>query len=413
MRNKILSNYLSTILLLSGVVVGGLLGVFLGPKAAVLRPIGEIFLNLIFVLVVPLVFLSVAQSMIVLRRNNMVGKVLGTAIVVFLCMSTLAALASYLGLMAWNPFTELGGIGLVEKTEVAGSSSGIWESLPGAVTVGDFPLLLSKSNLLPLIVFSALFGVAVSMLGEKGSLVAKFIEECSLVIMKIMELVMKIAPLGIGCYFADVIGNLGGQIVGSYLDIFLVVLVVSLVFYFGVNTVYALIAGVPLGVFWREMIAPSVTAIGTCSSAACMPVSIKAASNMGVDPRIAEGVIPLGTNLHKDGSIITSVGKILFAMTFFGMYSPGIGTLAMVVGIALIQSVVVGAIPIGGMTGEILICSILGVDPSFAATILIIGTICDIPATLLNSTMNLSGAMLVDRFCYGRSLSGRETHGMQ
>ena len=75
----------------------------------------------------------------------------------------------------------------------------------------------------------------------------------------------------------------------------------------------------------------------------------------------------------------------------------GLGTLAIVILISLMVSMVVGAIPIGGMTGEILICAVLGIDPSFAATLMIIGTICDIPATLVNSTSNLVASALVDR----------------
>ncbi len=89
---QVLKNYLSTILLLLGLVAGGILGALLGEKASVLQPVGTIFLNLIFVLVVPLVFLSVAQSMVVLRRNGMIGKVLGTSFGVFLLMSIICGL---------------------------------------------------------------------------------------------------------------------------------------------------------------------------------------------------------------------------------------------------------------------------------------------------------------------------------
>ena len=215
--------------------------------------------------------------------------------------------------------------------------------------------------------------------------------------MKIMELVMKLAPIGIGCYFAYTIGQLGGQIVGNYLQVLLLVCAVCAIIYVVFNTLYAMYCNIPIGKFWKEMIVPSVTAVGTCSSAACIPVNIVAAQKMGVSEKIANGVIPLGTNLHKDGSVITAVAKILFALYFFGMNPSGLGTLAIVILISLMVSMVVGAIPIGGMTGEILICAVLGIDPSFAATLMIIGTICDIPATLVNSTSNLVASALVDR----------------
>jgi Na+/H+-dicarboxylate symporter len=227
--------------------------------------------------------------------------------------------------------------------------------------------------------------------------VEKFISEGEGVVLKMMELVMKLAPIGIGCYFADTIGTLGGKIAGEYLEIFLAVCVASAVCYLVFNSLYALLARVPLGKFWKEMLTPSATAVGTCSSAACIPVNLAAARNLGVSDKIADGVIPLGTNLHKDGSVVTSVAKVLFALYFFGAAPQGLGGAALVIFLAILESVVVGAIPVGGMTGEILICAVLGLDPSFAAALLVIGTICDIPATLLNATGNLVAPLLVQR----------------
>ena len=397
--NSFWKNYGATLLLLAGLVIGGLLGVVLGEDAVVLRPIGNLFLNIIFVLVVPLVFFSVAQSIVVLRAGGMVKKVLGWTVGVFLFMSLVSGFFSY-GLMSiWNPFTAIAGQGgdVTLSGGFLDEEVKIGDALVGAFTVNDFPLLLSRENLLPLIVFALLFGLAVAILGAKVPTVEKLVNEGGAVIMKMMELLMKVAPIGIGCYFADTIGELGGQIVGNYLEIFLVVCAACAVSYFVFNSLYALYCHIPLGKFWKEMIPPSVTAIGTCSSAACMPVNMAAARNLGVDSSIADGVIPLGTNLHKDGSVITSVAKVLFALYFFGITPTGVGAAALVVLLSILQSAVVGAIPVGGMTGELLICAVLGVDPSFAATLMIIGTICDIPATLLNATGNLVASTLVQR----------------
>ena len=397
--NSFWKNYGSTLLLLAGLIIGGLLGVVLGEDAVVLRPIGNLFLNLIFVLVVPLVFFSVAQSIVVLRAGGMVKKVLGWTVGVFLFMSLVSGFFSY-GLMSiCNPFTAIAGQGgdVTLSGGFLDEEVKIGDALVGAFTVNDFPLLLSRENLLPLIVFALLFGLAVAILGAKVPTVEKLVNEGGAVIMKMMELLMKVAPIGIGCYFADTIGELGGQIVGNYLEIFLVVCAACAVSYFVFNSLYALYCHIPLGKFWKEMIPPSVTAIGTCSSAACMPVNMAAARNLGVDSSIADGVIPLGTNLHKDGSVITSVAKVLFALYFFGITPTGVGAAALVVLLSILQSAVVGAIPVGGMTGELLICAVLGVDPSFAATLMIIGTICDIPATLLNATGNLVASTLVQR----------------
>ena len=397
--NSFWKNYGSTLLLLSGLVIGGLLGVVLGEDAAVFRPVGNLFLNLIFVLVVPLVFFSVAQSLVVLHKSGIIGKVLGTSVGVFLFMSVAAGVLSYVLMSVWNPFEAVLGQG----GEISFSGGfldedlHIGDALVGAFSVNDFPLLLSRENLLPLIVFASLFGLAVAFLKEKVPVMEKVVNEGGAVIMKMMEMLMKVAPIGIGCYFADTIGELGGQIVGRYLEIFLVVSATSAICFFVFNTLYALFCRIPLGKFWKEMIPSSVTAVGTCSSAACMPVSMASARKLGASGQIADGVIPLGTNLHKDGSIITCVAKVLFTLYFFGITPSGVGAAALIVLLSIVDSVVIGAIPVGGMTGELLICAVLGVDPAFAATLMIIGTICDIPATLVNATGNLVASLLVQR----------------
>ena len=390
-------NYGATLLLLLGLAVGGVLGALLGEGAHVLRAPGELFLNLVFVLVVPLVFFSVAHSIVVMRRSGVIGRVLGTALGVFLFMSLVTGVFSFAFMSVWNPFVRVAGEGDAAAGAFAGEGVKLGDALVSAFTVNDFPLLLSREHLLPLILFAALFGLAVALLGRKAVTVEAFIAEGDAVIMKMVALVMKLAPIGIGCYFADTVGSLGGQIVGDYLEIFLVVSVATVVVYVVFLSLYALFCRIPLGRFWKEMIAPSVTAVGTCSSAACMPVNMTAARNLGVSGNIVEGVIPLGTNLHKDGSIVTSMAKVLFALYFFGNAPDGLGPAALAILLAVLESVVVGAIPVGGMTGELLICAVLGLDPSFAAALLIISTSCDIPATLLNVAGNLAAPLLVQR----------------
>lgn len=396
--------YGPTILLLVGLVAGGITGAALGERASVLRAPGTLFLNLVFVLVVPLVFFSVAHSMVAMRRSGVIGKVLGASLCVFLFMSLVAGTISFSLLSAWHPFGHISGIGDPAAEGVAGESMDIGEAIVSALTVSDFPLLLSREHLLPLIVFAALFGLTVALLGEKAATVEKLITEGEAVIIKMVELVMKLAPLGIGCYFADTIGTLGGQIVGGYLEIFLVVCTACLLCYLLVHSLYALVCRIPLSKFWKEMLPTSATAVGTCSSAACMPVNMASARNLKVSDKIVDGVIPLGTNLHKDGSVVTAVAKIFFALYYFGNAPEGIGPAAMVILLAVLVSIVVGAIPVGGMTSEILICAVLGLDPSFAASLMIISTICDIPATLLNASGNLAAPVLVQRIIEPRHL---------
>ena len=210
---------------------------------------------------------------------------------------------------------------------------------------------------------------------------------------------MYLAPVGLGCYFAGLMADLGGQIAGSYLRIFLLFLVLTGIVYFILQPLYIfLVCGKDgLRAFRQNIITPSITAIATTSSFACIPINIDAAHRMGADKAVADAVIPLGTNLHKDGSVLAGVLKVLFAMMFLGSFEPSLSNAMMVIGIAILVGVVMGAVPTGGMTGELLICSVLGLDPAFAATLMVISTIVDIPATLINSTGNLTGTVLISR----------------
>lgn len=392
-------NYIQTALLLLGVSVGAACGALAGPSASIVKPVGEIFLNLTFVLVVPVVFFSVANSVRKLTTQRQLWRVLSRAVLVFLAGSAVAGILTWVVCGFWNP---LGGYATripPERTALEGVALGgrdLLGTIENMFTVSDFHMLLSKDNLVPLIVFSALFGAATSLSSAKGESMGRFLESGMEVVMEFMRILMYAAPVCLGCYFADLVGNLGGQIAGSFVNSMLLYLAVTLFLFFGVNSIYVALAGGKDGLssYWKNITEPSLLAVATCSSAATIPASIKSAKRMGVDDSVAESVIPLGINLNKDGSVVSSVLKTMFVVSFYGL--EGYGCLA-VVTIAILASLVVGAIPVGGMTAEILICSILGVDPEFAATLLVISTLVDIPATLLNTTDNLVSAVWVDK----------------
>ena len=392
-------NYIQTALLLLGVSVGAACGALAGPSASIVKPIGEIFLNLTFVLVVPVVFFSVANSVRKLTTQRQLWRVLSRAVLVFLAGSAVAGILTWVVCGFWNP---LGGYATripPERTALEGVALGgrdLLGTIENMFTVSDFHMLLSKDNLVPLIVFSALFGAATSLSSAEGESMGRFLESGMEVVMEFMRILMYAAPVCLGCYFADLVGNLGGQIAGSFVNSMLLYLAVTLFLFFGVNSIYVALAGGKDGLssYWKNITEPSLLAVATCSSAATIPASIKSAKRMGVDDSVAESVIPLGINLNKDGSVVSSVLKTMFVVSFYGL--EGYGCLA-VVAIAILASLVVGAIPVGGMTAEILICSILGVDPEFAATLLVISTLVDIPATLLNTTDNLVSAVWVDK----------------
>ena len=396
---EVMRNYIQTLLLLLGVSIGAACGALAGSSASIVKPVGEIFLNLTFVLVVPVVFFSVANSVRKLTTERKLWRVLSRAVLVFLAGSVVAGVLTWIICGFWNP---LGGYATripPERMVIEGVAIGgrdLLSTIENMFTVSDFHMILSKDNLIPLIVFSALFGAATSLSSAKGETMVRFLESGMEVVMEFMRILMYAAPVCLGCYFADLVGSLGGQIVSSFVNSMLLYLVVTLILFFGVNSIYVALAGGKERLFsyWRNITEPSLLAVATCSSAATIPASIKSAKRMGVDDSVAESVIPLGINLNKDGSVVSSVLKTMFVVSFYGL--GGYGCLS-IVAIGILASLVVGAIPVGGMTAEILICAILGVDPEFAATLLVISTLVDIPATLLNTADNLVSAVWVDK----------------
>jgi Na+/H+-dicarboxylate symporter len=400
-----IKNYAFTILLLCGIVIGGLCGIIFREGTAIVKSVGDIFLNLIFVLIVPLVFTSVASSIYNMRDSNRIGKVIGSIVFVFLFTGIVAASVSYFFTLLYNP---LGGIDrtdlLLELPEQSVKHLTSGEIIVNLFTVSDFQQLFTKSSLLPLVIFSIFFGLATALSGDKGKTIANLLNASNHVIMKLMDIIMKAAPIGLGCYFADTVGKLGGQILSGYMHIFILFLILAGISFFGLNSIYVFWAGGKKGFveFWKNILTPSLTAIATSSSAACISVNIEASKQMGVPSGIAETVIPLGTNMHKDGSIISAVLKITFLFSIFGQEMTSSSNMFMIIGAAVLVAAVVGAIPSGGMTGELLICSIFGFSPEFAATLMIISTIIDVPATLLNSTGNIVCAMMVSRSAEGK-----------
>lgn len=416
--SSFIKNYASSLLLFAGLVAGALVGAFAPSAAHFLRPVGEIFLNLIFVMVVPLVFFSTASAICRLRGSGSLGGLFWTTFGVFLVMSLVAA---GLGMLGTSLFSIAPGEGFslqgVSGAGSAGSSGGSEAGSPvgssgalgtgaaivGALTASDFSLLLSKEHMLALLIFAALFGFAAAAAGEKGLPVRQLLESGNEVMVRMVGLVMKAAPLGLGCYIAGLIPTLGTLVLGGYLRVLLLYCALTLVLFFIINSLYVLGSGASLGKFWRHIWEPAATAAATASSAAAIPSAIAATKRMGVRDSVAEVVIPLGTNLHRDGSVLGAIFKIAFLMLLTGRIASGPEALLTILGVALLESVVLSAVPSGGLTGEIFICSVMGFDPSLVTVIVVIGVLIDIPATLLNAGGNVTAAVVINR------LSGRST----
>ncbi len=403
-----LKTYRSIIILLVAIIIGAIVGIAFKEKAAVLSPLGDIFLNLMFIVIVPLIFLSITTSITKMKQPKRLGKIMITIIATFVITSLVAVFVGVLTTYSFKLVNTEDGERIKSSLEEEASvleenedDTSILQRTVDTLTVNDFSKLFSKSNIIALIVVSILVGIAINMTGERGKPLLDVLNSTYEVVMKLIEIIMYYAPIGLGCYFASLVGNFGGTIAVGYLKTFVLYTIVSVLFYVVIYSAYAVIAGGKRGLiaFWKNIIPATVTSLATCSSAASIPVNAEASKKIGVSPDIAETIIPLGTSFHKDGSIIGSVFKIMFLVCLFGT-NPGIGQ---VIVVALIANLLVTAVPIGGGTiSEMLILTMMGFPVAALPILTIIATIIDPPATMLNVIGDTSSSMLVARIVDGK-----------
>ena len=417
---KFLSNYKSTIILLVAIIVGAIVGIIFQEKATILSPLGDLFLNLLLVIVVPLIFLTITTSIAKMKTPKRLGKIMVTIIGVFIFTSIIAVLigfASTYFVKLVDPEdgekikASLEDVTNAEQTKSKEEDITIADRTVSLLTVDDFTKLLSKDNIIALLVFSVIFGIAANMTGEKAKPVIDFLESANHIVNNIVKIIMYYAPIGLGCYFASLVGSFGASIAVGYLKTFIIYTLVAIAFYFIMYTIYAFIAGGKKGikVFWKNAIPSTLTSLATCSSAASIPVNIESSKKMGVPKDIAETTIPLGTSFHKDGSIIGSVFKIMFLVCLFGTQLVTASDILGVLGVALIANLLVTAVPIGGGTiSEMLIISMMGYPVAALPILTMIATIIDPPATMLNVVGDTVCSMMVTRVVDGKEWIDKE-----
>lgn len=406
---KIFKNYKSTIILLASIIIGAIVGLIWKDGAAVLSPFGDLFLNMLLIVVVPLIFLTITTSIYKMKQPKRMGKILITTFVMFLVTSVVAVLIGVASTYSFKLVDNKDGEKIkkeliLDSEEETGEELNLLQRTVDAVSVNDFAKLLSRDNMIALIVVSILVGVAMSKSGEKAKEFYKFLESSTDVLMNFIKIIMYYAPIGLGCYFAALIGTFGGYIAVGYLKTFIIYLVVSILFYFLVYSVYAYISAGKLGVkrFWKNILPSTLTSLATCSSAASMPINIECTKNIGVSEDIADTTVSLGTSFHKDGSVLGSVFKIMFLVYLFNGF--GEVSILKIMGIALIATLLVTAVPIGGGTiSEMLIITMLGYPVAALPILTIIATIIDPPATLLNVVGDSASAMLTNRIVDGKN----------
>ena len=403
-------NYKATIILVGAIIIGVMAGLVLGEDANYVKPLGDLFLNMLFVIIVPLVFLTITTSIAKMGDAKRLSKIMKSIVGVFLFTSFVAVIVG----MASTYFTPLVDskdteaikeVMIADEEVVEVEDLNLLDRTVQVLSVDDFTGLLSRNNVIAIVVFSILVGLAIRKSKEEGEKALEVLLSLQSVVLKLVDIIMYYAPIGLGCYMASMVGTFGDSIAVGFLKVFILYTVVSVLFYFIVYTIYAYMAAGKKGVvvFWKNILPSTFTSLATCSSAACIPVNIEGAKNIGVSNDIAETVIPMGTSFHKDGSIIGSVFKIMFLVCLFGTDISNPAGLGKVLVVSLIANLLVTAVPIGGGTiSETLIISMLGYPMGALPILTIIATIIDAPATMLNVVGDTSSSMLVARIVDGK-----------
>ena len=395
-----LKNYGFLIFMLIGIAAGCITGAF-WPGATVLEPLGTLFINMMFCIVVPMVFFSIASAIANMDNAKRAGKLMGTTIGTFCVTAAIAALIMYVvcRFIPLVPESYQQIPGEVDDPMTLG------EMVVGFFTKPDFNELLSRRAILPLIVFAVLFGFGTQMAGGKQTIVAKFLASATDALMNMVKIVSFYAPIGFFGFFASLVATYGPQLISDYSKTLLIYYILSFAYMFVMFPLYARFGGGKgaVKVMFKNLFKPAAVAFGTCSSVATIPTNMDAAEETGISKDVSNVVLPMGATMHMDGSAMSAIIKVAF---LFGVFGKDFGTWEAVLAIvvAVFSSVAMSGIPGGGGTGELVLCTVFFPDQLAIAypIALALGNLVDPPATMVNAAGDYVVSYIVERFVSGK-----------
>lgn len=395
-----LKNYGFIICMLFGIIAGCIVGAF-WPKAACLEPLGTVFINLMFCIVVPMVFCSISSAIANMQSARRAGKILGVTILSFCVTAGIAAVLMYI-IVRIIPI--VGGTYEMVEGEV-GETLGLADMVINFFTKPDYMELWSRRAILPLIVFAVLFGFGVQMSGGPETKTAKLLEDVTRCIMNTVKIITYYAPIGFFGFFATLVSTYGPELIGDYSRTLIIYYVVCFAYMFLFFPLYARFGGGrgAAKVMWKHLFKPAAVSFGTCSSVATIPANMQAAEETGISKEITDIVLPLGATMHMDGSAMSAIVKVAFLFGLFGQdFSTGRALMAIV--IAIFSSVAMSGIPGGGGTGELVLCTIFFPEQLSVAypLALALGNLVDPPATMVNAAGDYVASFIVERFVDGK-----------
>ena len=354
-KNSFLKNYGFLICMIVGIVAGCIVGA-VWPGATALEPIGTIFINMMFCVVVPMVFVSISSAIANMNSARRAGKVMGTTIITFCVTAAIAAIIMYI-IARCIPLV----VGEYPTAEgEVGDTLGIADMIINFFTKPDFTELFSRRAILPLIVAAVLFGFGIQFNGGPKTKTAQLLEDLNGCLMKVVKIITYYAPIGFFGFFAYLVASYGPELIGDYGRTLIIYYVLCFVYMFVFFPIYARFGGGKgaAKLIFSKLFRPAAVSFGTCSSVATIPTNMEVAEETGICKDVSDIVLPLGATMHMDGSAMSAIIKVAFLFGMFGQdFGTGRAILAIIV--AVFSSVAMSGIPGGGGTGELVLCTIL------------------------------------------------------
>ena len=406
MKNFFKNNWFLCTMIL-GIVLGCIVG-FAWPGATALEPLGTLFTNMMFCVVVPMVFCSVSSAIANMHSIHRAGKVMGTTLLTFVVTAAIAAVIMYVIVLIVPIYTAE-----PAYTESETGSLDIAGLIVNFFTKPDFPELWSRRAILPLLVAGILFGFGVQMAGGPETMTAKFLSDLNRCLMNVVRLITYYAPIGFFGFFASLVATHGADFVSNYARAIILYYVVAFAYMFVFFPIYARFGGGKGGakVMFENLLRPAAVSFGTCSSVATIPTNMEVSQKTGISGDVTDIVLPMGATMHMDGSAMSAIIKVAFLFGMFGLpFGTGKAIIAIIV--AVLSSVAMSGIPGGGGTGELVLVSLFFPEHLSVAfpIALAIGELVDPPATMVNAAGDYVASFIVSRYVDGKDWLQKKLH---
>lgn len=347
---------------------------------------GQVFLRAIMMVVVPLVFISLVNGAASMGDIQKLGRVGAKTIIFYLATTTLAIiLALVLGSIAKPGIgLDLASIEIVETT--IGEKTGLVQILYEIIPRNPIQAM-AEGNMLQIIVFAILTGVGLSLIGEKGNSIIKLFEDLNELIMKLVEIVMLFAPIGVFGLIAKTFATEGIAVLlplAKYVIAVYIGLIIHAVIVYG--GLFKLLTGLSIGKFYKKFLPAISVAFSTASSGATIPVSLDICENqLGINKEIASFTIPLGSTINMDGTaIMQGIGTFFIAQVY--NIPMTIGMLATVVMTATLASIGTAGVPGAGAIMLSMVLQSAGLPLEGIGLIMGVDRLVDMGRTAVNVT---------------------------